>query len=574
MAILQKQAFLNLLNDPGQIVNIKGTTFSAQLEVNARDFECWGVVFQDCVFQNDLIFRNVDFRAGLLFRNCRFKKSLDLRKCSAAENSVEIDQNSSNITLNDCELHQFICAETCKFNLGIAVLNNCQINNFYVKGLKVPNGQLSIRNSLIKNDFDLKNIDIKSSIRLHECDINAQVRIESCKASSYSITKSTFEKDLYIWAGLTNDIVLNENTFENDFKIQSTSCSGSFNIYRSEFKTALIIDYFDETNKTSGGPTNFHIEAVNANKILVNGSANVNEPYSIKNLKIRTSLSLQGQFHFSNLMIQQLDLKGVNRNADIHFDYCRFQRINIHQFINYGNLHFQNIRSIQMEDSSLLIQNSNLGKAHFFNTFLNEFEKVNIYDTILTNIVTSRVRWFSQINRVDGNGVPDWNQIRDVFRQLKLSMERQSDRVQSLIFKREEMNALYEYLKLSKSIFNGDRIIMCLNRSNNYGLNWLKPIGLIFLTSLLFYCLIIVSISGNLTFYPSLRIVNITSTYSELIAHLSAFPQLLNPAHSLDRIFKNYDSFSFWTHFIDFIYRLVFAYLGVQTISAFRKYLR
>jgi hypothetical protein len=108
-------------------------------------------------------------------------------------------------------------------------------------------------------------------------------------------------------------------------------------------------------------------------------------------------------------------------------------------------------------DSLLDIFNSNLGVCELYNTFLDSFTKVAIKNSVLSEIITSNVRWF-RLNQLekpeDYPGSAQefyWSNRREFFRQLKYAMNKQGNRIQALEFKSYEMSAFHKELSTQKT---------------------------------------------------------------------------------------------------------------------------
>jgi hypothetical protein len=152
---------------------------------------------------------------------------------------------------------------------------------------------------------------------------------------------------------------------------------------------------------------------------------------------------------------------------------------------------------------------------------------------------------------------------RELFRQLKHSMHQQGNTIQSLVFKQYEMIFFTNELRLSKSLFNKDRLIMELSVTNAHGQNWIKPLLLLtLLVTPLFGCLlIIVKNSGFDNFL------------SNICSNKHIFVYLLNPTFSLKDIFGEH-IFSGYLMAVSIFYRAVYAFFLFQIISAFRKFIK
>jgi hypothetical protein len=171
-----------------------------------------------------------------------------------------------------------------------------------------------------------------------------------------------------------------------------------------------------------------------------------------------------------------------------------------------------------------------------------------------------------------------WRRTKEIYRQLKYALEKQGNRISSLRFKALEMKTYKQetFIKVKwyKRIFNVDRFVLWVGQSNDFGMNWLKPVLLAIGFSLLFHFLIIVGISDKLTYSPNLSFQSIETTWNVYRENLSSLPQLMNPTHLLSRIYPNNSNLNFNVHLLDYLLKVILAFFIFQTVSAFRKYVK
>jgi len=196
-----------------------------------------------------------------------------------------------------------------------------------------------------------------------------------------------------------------------------------------------------------------------------------------------------------------------------------------------------------------------------------------IHDSNLVDISASSIKWFEykQVNQ-HAKTIEDHKQKRELFRQLKFAMEKQGDKIQSLVFKQYELIAYRQELHSSIGRYD-EKFIMLLNRSNSYGQNWWKPVlWAIGFTSLFYYLITIFQspeISGM-----DFSGAGVSHLWYILWKNFGVFFQMLNPVHIIDKISEGAQYISKMTYFLDYLYRIILSYLIFQTISAFRKYVK
>jgi hypothetical protein len=136
------------------------------------------------------------------------------------------------------------------------------------------------------------------------------------------------------------------------------------------------------------------------------------------------------------------------------------------------------------------------------------------------------------------------------------------------------MNLYKQELRFYRLTWNtvGNKVMMWLNRSNDYGNDWLKPVGLLLLTNFVLYCFITLLQSDQFYLWPSICPNNVVATWNMLTTHLDAYWSLLNPVRRLSDVYGGKKDFSAWTIFWDYMDRIAVSYFIFQVVSAFRKY--
>lgn len=118
------------------------------------------------------------------------------------------------------------------------------------------------------------------------------------------------------------------------------------------------------------------------------------------------SADLKGNIEFRNLDVGILDISGYNTASNIYLQDLWINQIKIKGLINNAGLIFSRVKSSYnqwfndkekkvVRENALYIDDSNFGKAQFFQTDFNSFGKVVFHNNILTDISTSLVKWFT-----------------------------------------------------------------------------------------------------------------------------------------------------------------------------------
>jgi hypothetical protein len=153
-------------------------------------------------------------------------------------------------------------------------------------------------------------------------------------------------------------------------------------------------------------------------------------------------------------------------------------------------------------------------------------------------------------------------------------MAQQGNRIQSLVFKQYGLRFFNKEMRLSKKIFDKDRLIMEFSCTNSHGQDWIKPLFILLGLTVLFGFWLFVIFSPDLTSTLSIKAADIKFTLSEFWNSKKIIPQILNPTHSLSDIFGENISFSGWLYGVDILYRVIYAFFVFQIIAAFRKFIK
>jgi len=285
-----------------------------------------------------------------------------------------------------------------------------------------------------------------------------------------------------------------------------------------------------------------------------------------------------GELYFSGVACKNIFVLGVYQSTShIQFTNCKFKSIYISEFINNGTLSFRGLTSHSAK-SSLQIIDSDMGKLRLLNCDLSTFQSVQIESSFLNSTQTLNVVWFD-FNRLNNDSKEKYRNNREVFRELKNASQKQGDRIQMLQFKSLELKNFKDEHFLAKSFIkkwgSNDGIILKLGSTNDYGLTWWKPVVWALSLSYLFYLLIITSIEPQLGFTLNPSIESISTTMDIWMSKSGIYWQLLNPVHSLQRMFADTDlNLPNIAFFFDYLLKLELAFFIFQTISAFRKHMK
>jgi len=565
--------FENAIIQLGQPLRIVDQTITDKVDLKTN-ITATGVVIENCTFEEVVIFEKINLNCGIKFINCVFKKQFAINDCIAQNHNFEFNFDNYHLEFSKTIIEGLYFNGENQIQRGIRIKENSTINTLQIRTVFSTMGSFVINDSTVNNLFDISQAKIKNDISIRGNSlINAKIRFENIEAGSLVFTDATFNKDIHIWAGKINNLTFNDGIFNDNLTITGVPISDYLTIIGTVFKKSIVFKLWDKTNKKQGKLTKIYISSGKfGEQFIVNGN-----DYDINDLVIDTSKQLEGALYFNYSNIVKTKIAGDNYNSNIVFNHCNFNELIFDFFYNYSTLSIISAKSFG-ENSSLTIAHSNLGKSHLFNAFLNTFNKINIYNSVLTELITANVKWFddNKLNPEISISNHTFEQRKEIYRQLKYALEKQGDRISSLRFKALEMKTYKQEsfikVKWHKRIFNIDRFVLWVGQTNDFGLNWLKPVLLAIGFSLFFHFLIIVGVSDELTYTPNLSCQSVETTWNIYKENLSILPQLMNPTHLLSRIYPNNPNLSFTVHLLDYLLKLIIAFFIFQTVSAFRKY--
>lgn len=535
-----------------------------------------GVIIRNCIFHERVLFEKLDFNCGIKFIDCEFNKSLSINNCKANKYDQLFNFSGYHLEFKNTQINNLYFNGKNEIERGVKISKKSRINRLIVNTLHSKIGNFTINDSTIESQFDIFQGIFSNDVEVRNNSvIETKVRFENVSTGSIVFTDSTFEKNIHISAGKVGSLIFNDGFFKDDLNITGVPISSSMTIIGTEFKKSINFKLQDDPNKKAGSLKHIYISSAKFDEqFIVNGNDAL-----ICDLTIDFSQQLVGALYFNSCNFLKTKLSRCNYHGNVVFNHCNFNNLSFDFFDNYSTFSIISAKALG-ENSEITIHHSNLGKTQFFNTFFNTFENINIYNSVLIDIITANVKWFSDknLNSKTIETSPDYTQKKEIYRQIKFALERQGDRISSLKFKALEMNAykkeLFAQVKWYKRIFNGNRFVLWVGKTNDFGQNWIKPILFAIGFGILFHLLIVIGISDKLSYFPNLEKESFSITWNEYYNNLNALPQLMNPAHILKRIFPNTINIGFTVYCLDYLLKIITAFFIFQVISAFRKYMK
>ncbi|MEQ9102151.1 MAG: hypothetical protein RIF36_17110 [Imperialibacter sp.] len=581
----------------------QGIVFVDEIVVKPIDCKFKSLTLIGIEFRGGLLFENgCDLGVGVKFINCT-GKNLGFSGSKTWGYNRSFDPNNAGIILDTCQFRDLIVGNGCSFERGITIRNESVIGRVVVVHSEFKEGGISVSHSTIETLFDINDIEARDGYGIHldYCQMKAKPRIEFIRNGTISILKTHFYRDAFVIGCNLSNLTFNESEFDDDFKIQACKI-GTFTSYSDSFKRRLVVDIRNNSvENMRGSLKEIHImDSHTGEGFEFNGFET-----SVDLIRIPFSNSSFGLFSFSSFNeIHRLELSGQNTQANVTFTSCWFQRILIENLVNKASLIFSSCSS-QPVESAFEIVSSSLGNTLFLNVGFTSFERVDIYNSILTKIEFSGGDIFNEeqlfslskhsnfsrakennsrlptefIDSINSKAKQQLQNLnarkKEIYRQLRVAADNQGDRILSTDYKSLELKYYRKELRNSKRWYNKDRIVLGLSTTNDMGLNWSKPLGILILLTLFMYFPIVISASSDLSManvYP-LNEIDFGKSFDTYCQYSYFLPQMLNPARVLERSF-DYIDHKFGAFTWDALHRIGLAFLIFQMVSAFRKYIK
>jgi hypothetical protein len=430
---------------------------------------------------------------------------------------------------------------------------------------KIQNEGLRIQSSSV--DF----IDVNNS----EFDINLsnskfdKLRIESL-LGNISLISNEFKGWLKFWnIECRISFTLNNNKFENTFDIEGSRINGLF-IHGDTFDKKATLENRDVTGNNNKAYLNeiYITEAKFTEGFHCNGLGE-----SIEKITLPLTPSFQGLLKFEGWETKNVYISGVNQNLKLLFKRMFFGFFVINDFTNYSDMSFDKCKGDK--ESTFNLSDSDLGATKFNEFGFDSFGAIRIDNATLDKIKPTSNNWFEDKVLQIGNGTQtkqeEFKSKREIYRQIKQALKNNGNQIDSLIFQAKELSAFRGEQKNSEKYDWTDRIIMLVSQSNDYGLNWGKPAGIVFFVTLFLYVILLPYLSDKISYEIAFCPEDFKNAGKAFSANLNVFWQLFNPIRQMKVTYGD-DVNSGWIYFIDLLHRIFLGIMIFQIVKAFRKH--
>jgi hypothetical protein len=547
-----------------QIIQLENYNVSETLILDQSDTVNRPLRFRGCIFDK-IIFKNITCKESISFDSCcKFNK----------------------IEFFGCEFKKEVSFNLCQIRYEFKVENSA-FSHLLITQTRIREGNIKIKSSTI-GKFDINWTYLSGSLEFRESTFLNYIKVENLTANGgVSFIEGEYKgKVWFILGDLKGGVIFNNGIYHQAFKFDGTHLGRNLSIIGANFEKDLkflmstniskIIDGKRVSAKRIANPPN---EIFIENTTFNGGfgyEGSFNDEKTIAKIDIRCSKKLIGELSFNDTSINDLTITGSNHDSQIIFNELKTKYFRLSKFANYDSVQIHNVKPLD-KDSYFEIKDSVLGKANFFNIDFNDFKKLIIKDSQLIDASFTNVFWPLEIYLEGGESYTysanDYSKQKINYQQLQQVMKKQGDKPTSLEFAEKEWTAFRKYLSVDgikrKNI--NDWIILWSNKSNDFGLNWWKPLILLLISNFVFYILIISCITPNFSSYYHYRCVWGLGLLNALQENFHMYWHFLNPAHNLkhfgEAIINNG-----WAMFWNVWIRLFNGYFIFQMVKAFRKY--
>lgn len=520
---------------------------------------------KNLTFKEKVIIRDVEINSGLGFSNCNFEKGIVFHNVKSTNYNSTYNPNSNSLSFSECIAKFIIFKNDCHLSRSVEISNNSQIERIEINELKVENSGFEITKSTISY---LLISNSKTDITLSDSTFNDAIRIETL-IGNISFIKNEFEADLMLWNVQCNfGLTLNDNLFKDKFNIDGSRIK-SFSIIGDTFEKKSEL----ENRDLSGNNLETYLNELYISEAkFIEGFDFNGLGQKLNKLDLILTPEFKGVLNFDNWSIDNTIISGINQNLKLLLKRISFRFLMINDFTNYSDISFDKCKGIG--DSTLNLSDCDLGSTKFNDFGFDTFLKIRIDNISIDKINPTNSNWFSDDVLEIGDGTQSkLNELkskRELYRQIKQALKNNGNQIDSLVFQARELSTYKNELEISKEKTFGDKIIMWVSETNDFGLNWLKPVCIVSIVTLIIYILILPSISINIDYTIAKDLTDLENSWKAFTSNGKTLWQLFNPIRKFEDAYgKNANGF---IYFLDLLHRIFLGIMIFQIIKAFRKY--
>jgi hypothetical protein len=302
----------------------------------------------------------------------------------------------------------------------------------------------------------------------------------------------------------------------------------------------------------------------------------------INKLTVFVDSENSGDISVLNQSFNEVSLIGINKGKKIRFENLKCDSFSFHNFKNEGELYFNGIvpKDIKNDNKYFQIINSNLSNTEFYRVCFSHYKELIIIDSFITDVIFIGCEWSNNIRAQYGPGYTEfedalvsgrlynlweYKNIKEAYRQLKISMAKHSDKIQEMKFHSEELNFHNKTLQWGKpweNVFWDKLILKGSYFFSDYGQSFIKPLFWLLLGHFVFF-----SIALLLDGFIPLHISLYNPTSEGFCEAFEKFFIYINPLRNIET------SFSGYLILVDLIIRIWASYMIYNIIRATRRFI-
>jgi hypothetical protein len=510
---------------------------------------------------------NVEINSGIEFINCEFRKGIDFDNVKSTNFKSTKNPNNFSVLFTSCQASHIVFTAGCVFDREIKIKNHSKIGDLNLYNTQINNASgLIIKETHIEGSIYVSNS--KFDISISKSIISKQFRIETL-TGNISLISSIFHNWVNFW-NITSfsKILLNKNKFEDTFEIEGSSLNGFF-IHGDTFDRKGTFENRDLQGKGKEASIS-EIYITEANFVEGFDFNGLGKP--IEKITLPITPNFKGVLKFEGWVADNVTISGVNQDLKLLFKRNLFQFLIFNSFSNYGDLSFDKCKAFG--DSTFNLINCDLGSAKLNEFDLESFVKIRVDNATIDNIKPASIKWFKkealEIGIEEQTKKEEYQRKREFYRQIKQALKSNGNQIDSLIFQARELSAYNQELEVSERTSIGDKAIMWISKTNDYGLNWIKPVLIVFGITFLVYLSLLPYLSDKISYSPAVYFIDLKNTWNAFTSNFNVFWQLFNPIRKIKDTFTRTDSS--WIYCLDLLHRIFLGIMIFQIIKAFRKF--
>lgn len=539
-----------------------------EVVVNQDHVDWHHIIIKDVVFKEKLIIRDCEINSGIRFVNCKFEKGVIFHNVKSTNFNSTYNPNNESVCFEKIEASLVVFESNCFLDRSLTFKNDCKIEKLDISKFENRNAGIIVK----KSNFEYQILrNIKTEINISNSIFQKSIRFESI-IGDVSFIRNEFHEDIMIWnLECPNRFTLNYNNFKDNFEIEASRIK-ALTIYGDVFEKKAV---FENRNTSPNGLNiNTYLNKIYISQAKFNEGIDFNGlGKNIEELDLIITPELKGVLNFDNWIVDKTTISGINQNSKLLFKNLKFRFLYINDFTNFNDVSFDRCKG-NGNEAILNLINSDLGSTRFNEFDLKSFKLLRLNNVAIDKIRPSNINWFEdsqvEIEVHEQRESEKSRRKREIYRQLKQALKSQGNQIDSLIFQARELSTYKTELEMSKKYSLGDKIIMWVSETNDFGLNWFKPVYIVFSVTFLLYLIILPSVSKEIGYGFAKNITDLKYTWVEFSSNGKILWQLFNPVRKINEVFS--ENSKGWVYLIDLLHRIFLGVMIFQIIKAFRKY--